>query len=240
MLKPAINSLLTVLYPQICRCCGESVERYADGVACGSCWDRTRLFSGSESLCGKCGAFRENTTKSSHAFCGQCRDHHYDRAVAAGIYEHALAASVLELKRSPFFPKRLRDEFVLAFERAAFEHIDVSVPAPLSRARFVERGFNQAELAADLLARHTGIRTEARNLVRTKHTAKQRAGMDRRGRQLSVKDAFEVLNPKLIRGKSVLLVDDVFTSGATASYCAKALKKNGASKVFVLTLARAV
>lgn len=240
MLKPAINSLLTVLYPQICRCCGESVERYADGVACSSCWCKTRLFSGTESLCGKCGALRENTGKIPTAFCGQCRDHHYDRAAAAGIYEHALAASVLELKRSPFFPKRLRDEFALAFERAAFEPIDVLVPAPLSRARLLERGFNQAELAAGLLARCTGIQTDTRNLIRKKHTAKHRAGLDRRGRELSVKDAFEVLSPKLIRGKSVLLVDDVFTSGATASYCAKALKKNGASKVFVLTLARAV
>jgi ComF family protein len=240
MLKPALDSLLTVLYPQACHCCGESVERYADGVACADCWAKTRLFSGTEDLCGKCGAFRAGSGRFPNSICGQCRDHHYDRAAAAGIYEHALAASILELKRNPFIPKRLRFEFALAFERAGFDPIDVAVPAPLSRARLLERGFNQAEFVTGILAKSCGIQVDAHNLSRKTHSAKHRAGMDRKARELTVRNAFEVRHPKLIQGKTILLVDDVFTSGATASYCAKALKKSGARKVFVFTLARAV
>jgi predicted amidophosphoribosyltransferase len=64
--------------------------------------------------------------------------------------------------------------------------------------------------------------------------------MDKKARELTVRNAFEVVRPKLINGKNIVLVDDVFTSGATASYCAKVLKKNGASRVNVFTLARAV
>jgi predicted amidophosphoribosyltransferase len=63
--------------------------------------------------------------------------------------------------------------------------------------------------------------------------------MDRKAREMSVRNAFELKHPKLIRGEKVLLVDDVFTSGATASNCAKVLKKNGAAEVRVLTVARA-
>jgi predicted amidophosphoribosyltransferase len=64
--------------------------------------------------------------------------------------------------------------------------------------------------------------------------------MDRKARDMTVRNAFDVVRPKLIAGRSIILVDDVLTSGATASYCAKALKKSGAASVKVLTLARAV
>jgi predicted amidophosphoribosyltransferase len=64
--------------------------------------------------------------------------------------------------------------------------------------------------------------------------------MDRRARELTVENAFEVTRPNFIKGEKILLIDDVFTSGATGSYCAKALKKKGADRVYVLTLARAI
>ena len=66
-----------------------------------------------------------------------------------------------------------------------------------------------------------------------------RAAMDNKARELSVKDAFEVMRPKLVEGEKILLIDDVFTSGATVSNCAKILKENGAKQVCVLTVARA-
>ena len=75
-------------------------------------------------------------------------------------------------------------------------------------------------------------------MTRTIHTPMHRAGMDAKGRALTVEKAFAVTRPKLIAGKNILLVDDVLTSGATISACAKILKKNGARKVFVLTVAR--
>ena len=78
------------------------------------------------------------------------------------------------------------------------------------------------------------------SLVRTEHTERHRVGMDAKDRKKTVNEAFAVTYPALVSGETVLLVDDVFTTGATVSSCAKALLEAGASKVFVLTIARAV
>ena len=114
------------------------------------------------------------------------------------------------------------------------------IPVPLSKRRFLERGFNQAEVLAELLAKETALKIDKQSLARKVHTPVHRAAMDRRARELTVENAFEVTRPKLVKGEKILLVDDVFTSGATTSTCAKALKKKGADKVYVLTIARAV
>jgi ComF family protein len=104
----------------------------------------------------------------------------------------------------------------------------------------LERGFNQAQVLAEMLGRHFGISVDSFSLARSKHSPIHRVGMDEKARELSVKDAFSVVRPKLIKGQKILLIDDVLTTGATVSYCAKALKKAGAAEVNVLTLARAV
>ena len=85
-----------------------------------------------------------------------------------------------------------------------------------------------------------GIELDEATLVRRVDTLMHRAGMDRKARGMTVKNAFAVSRPKLIEGKTVLLADDVLTSGETASSCAKILKKCGAARVDVITLARAV
>ncbi len=102
----------------------------------------------------------------------------------------------------------------------------------------MERGFNQASVLANILAKETKIELDEKSLVRIKHTPIHRAGMDQKGREMSVEKAFEVKREKMVKGKNILLVDDVFTSGATTSMCAKILKKKGADKVFVFTIAR--
>lgn len=114
------------------------------------------------------------------------------------------------------------------------------MPIPLSKQRMIERGFNQAEVIARSVARNTDIPVDSHSLVRTTHTPMHRAGMDKRARELTVINAFKVVRPNLVRGSRILLVDDVFTSGSTASDCAKTLKKAGAERVKVLTLAQAV
>ncbi|HEY0427911.1 MAG TPA: ComF family protein [Pyrinomonadaceae bacterium] len=239
MLRKIYDSLLTVVYPQACALCENSVENSADGVACRNCWKKSRIFSGAETLCRKCGAFLQEKPSDFEAFCHACDDHAYDAASAVGIYEHALSASILHLKTESFVPKNLRQLFIDAFENSAFQDAAKIIPVPLSKKRLLERGFNQAAVPAQILARHTKIDLDEQSLARTIHTPMHRAAMDKRARELTVKNAFEVKRPKLIENENILLVDDVFTSGATASNCAKALKKNGAGKVYVLTLARA-
>lgn len=239
MIQTFLDSLLSLAFPQSCHICIESVENYADGVVCRKCWKTSRIFSGNEILCAKCGAYLRDG-KAVETFCHRCGEHFYDQAKAVGIYEKALAASVLSLKKTPFISKTLRENLFKAFENASFPNIEVLIPVPLSKKRRIERGFNQAEILGKFLAEKTKIKLDDKTLVRSIHTPIHRAGMDRKARENTVKKAFEVTRPKLIEGKNILLIDDVFTSGATVSACAEILKKNGAAGVFVLTIARAV
>jgi len=115
---------------------------------------------------------------------------------------------------------------------------EVIVPVPLHIDRFRNRGFNQAVILGRVLAKTTGKEFLVEALVRAKHSDRHRGGMDALARQKSVSGVFEVRKPRLIVGKSVLLVDDVLTTGSTASECASVLKSAGANSVCVLTLAR--
>ncbi len=240
MLSRIYDSFLSLAYPEECKICRNGVEKSADGVVCSACWAKTRIFSGTETLCFKCGEFLNSKPIQPTTFCHRCEEHFYDQAFASGIYEFALAASILHLKSEPFVAKRLRILFVSRFQTCDSPSPDLIIPVPLSAKRMLERGFNQAEILSELLSKTTGIEVDKRSLVRKIHTPIHRAGMDRKARELTVKNAFEVARPKLIKGKRILLVDDVFTSGSTVSSCAKALKKNGAGEVFVFTIARAV
>jgi ComF family protein len=240
MLHKIYDSLLTLVYPQICHSCGEkSVENSADGAACRACWGKTRVFSGAETLCAKCGKFLQGKPSNFQTFCHQCDEHFYDAARAVGIYENALSACVLQIKSEPFISRKLCKLFISAFAESPFQDPRRIIPVPLSKQRFLERGFNQAEILADALAKETKIPVDKQSLARKIHSPIHRAAMDRKAREMSVKNAFEVKRPRLVENENILLIDDVFTSGATVSSCAKALKEKGADKVYVLTLARA-
>jgi ComF family protein len=182
---------------------------------------------------------REKPSRNT-IFCHNCADHFYDSAHAIGVYEKALAASILELKRSPFIPKKLREHLLSALDRMEFTDAGVIVPVPLSAKRRLERGFNQAEAIAAFISSEIGLRVEKDILERSLHTAIHRVAMDKKAREMSVAKAFKLAQPEKIVGKDVLLVDDVLTSGATVSACAKTLKKGGARSVRVLTLGRVV
>jgi len=236
MLEAIRNAVHSLVYPQECRICRMQVVDRNDGVACRQCWERTRIFDGSELLCNKCGAILGDHTANTTVFCHQCDSHVYRRARAIGVYEYALAASIIDLKSIPILPKTLKDLIVGHFPADDF---DIVIPVPLSKQRKLERGYNQAEIIARELSRLRGATVDSLSLIRQSHTPIHRAGMDRKARELTVKNAFRVVRPKLIAGKSVLLVDDVFTSGATGSACADVLKENGAISVDIFTLARA-
>lgn len=238
MLVDLKNSLLSIAFPVECHICGTEVTDSNDGVACGDCWESTTIFSGNEMLCTKCGAFFGPKAAPIDVHCHQCDDHDYESATALGIYEKALAASILRLKKEPLIPYRLTESLDRTIN--SLTDIDLIVPIPLSKQRMIERGYNQAEVIARSVARVTGISVDSHSLIRTSHTPMHRVGMDKRARELTVINAFKVIRPNLVKGSRILLVDDVFTSGSTASNCAKALKKAGAERVQVLTLARAV
>jgi ComF family protein len=237
------DAALALVYPQACAACGRAeVAARADAPACAACWASTRVYTGEETLCVKCGAEAFGSLpeeKRGDVRCRRCDAEIFTAARACGPYEGALRAAVLWMKREPFVPARLSRLLAAAQRRAPLDAATLVVPVPLNAERERERGFNQAALLARSLAEATGLRLDERSLIRATHDERHRAEMDARARRESVEEAFEVVRPRLVEGENVLLVDDVFTTGATASACARALRAAGAGDVFVLTVARA-
>lgn len=234
------DTLLSAVFPRHCYLCERLAESSGDGYVCAECWASTRFFTGLETLCVKCGAYLSDAEPLFDVYCGDCDDAAFDAAFSLGPYRDGIRASILSLKTKPHAAQRLIDK-AAGLYRERFEIKEMTiVPVPISAGKKLERGFNQAEIIADKLSRELGLGSDKHSLARTVDTKTHRAAMDRKAREASVKNAFVIKRKNLIEGKDILLIDDVFTSGATASECAEALKKGGASSVNVLTLGRAV
>ncbi len=235
------DSALALVYPQPCHVCGHSVETRVDWIACRDCWNSTRIFSAADVFCWKCGALaggRVDMVASEEVRCRRCEQNAFTAARACGVYEKALRAAVLSLKKKPYVSPRVMELLTLAAGREPFATCTRIVPVPLHPLRHRDRSFNQAQIIAEELSRRTSLPIDSTNLVRTVHTDRHRAGMDAVSRRATVERAFAVCMPRLLRGERILLVDDVFTSGATASACAETMLQTGAEAVFVLTIAR--
>ena len=118
----------------------------------------------------------------------------YDRAIAVGIYEKALAASVVRLKRTPTVPGVLKTLIIERVRQLDVSACSVVIPVPLSARRRRERGFNQAAVLASLVASELRRPLDTQTLVRSTHTPVHRAGMDQKARAVTVKNAFNVVS----------------------------------------------
>jgi ComF family protein len=149
-----------------------------------------------------------------------------------------LRESVLLLKRQPHVSSHLINLLLVAAQREPLNEATRIIPVPLHERRYRERGFNQASVIAEALTRSLRLPLDEATLARPVASEKYRAGLDPKARRDTVAGAFTVRRPRLVEGESVLLVDDVFTTGATVNSCAEALLASGARKVLVLTIAR--
>lgn len=229
------SRLLNLFFPAQCLACEALVP--AHGTLCTSCWKEVPFIS--EPMCACCGlplefAVDENT------LCGECLREHppYSRARSAFVYNEHSRALILKLK--------YQDELYLApifarwLKKAGADLIaasDLILPVPLHWRRMVGRRYNQSLLLARALAKESSLTLLADGLTRTRHTPQQ-AGLTRIQRQKNVKGAFAVRDKTLIQNRSILLIDDVMTTGATLNACTEILLKAGAAQVNVLTLAR--
>jgi len=121
---------------------------------------------------------------------------------------------------------------------SSFPCLDLVVPIPLHRKKLRERGFNQAELIAKVVAQHLQVRLTKGNLKRIKATVTQ-TSLDRKERRRNLREAFTVKNRDEFQAKNVLLVDDVYTTGTTIKEAARVLKEARVKDVYVFALARA-
>jgi ComF family protein len=163
----------------------------------------------------------------------------FTAARAVGIYKDALRESALMLKRQSYVPRHVEDLLVAVALREPFCVSTRVLPVPLHPKRLKTRGFNQASIIAGVVSKALELALDEVSLVRVSSPEKYRAGLDVKGRSDTVAGAFKVTHPRLVAGEDILLVDDVFTTGATVSACAEVLLEAGAKTVFVLTLARA-
>jgi len=171
--------------------------------------------------------------------CRCCDSQSFTAARAIGLYEKALLESVLLLKRQPHISQHVEKLFAAAARREPLNASTRIVPVPLHDKKLKARGFNQASILAHSLSKSLGLPVDEVSLLRVSGSEKYRAGLDAKGRQETVAGAFVVRHPRLVANEDILLIDDVFTTGATVSACAEALIQAGARSVFVLTVARA-
>ncbi len=230
----AADALVALVFPQGCHVCGNAVLRRADGVACAACWSDpkvTPLYS-DRKVCDRCG-------EPGAGRCTPCLPSEITAARAAGAYAGALRAALLDLKERPRACRRLADLLAGVWRReAALRGADLVVPVPLHPERLAARGHNQALVLAEGLARREKLELSASALRRVRETGRRRGGLGREARAESVSRAFRAA-PRLVAGRSVLVVDDLLTTGATLVACARALRDAGARDVVALTAARA-
>lgn len=228
--------LSDALWPIACLACAQPAR------GCGLCDPcAARIVADPGVACGRCLARVDDAT----ALCGRCRHHPpaFGLVRALGPYEphRAPDAPLVRAVRALKYDRRRRVATALGALLAAHYPFDAAalvVPVPLHPARLRERGFNQAALLAGVLGRRRGLAVGVDALARSRSTATQAALASAPDRQRNLAAAFRVRRPALIRGRTVVLVDDVVTTGATANACALALRDAGAACVHVYAVGR--
>jgi ComF family protein len=236
--RHAGRALLNLVYPPLCLVCRAPVSE--PRALCASCWKGLTFFEGA--MCTICGLPFE-LDPGTDSLCASCQAHPpaFDCARAALAYDDASKGAILALKRADRL--EFAQLFALWLKRAGqalLEECDVIVSVPLHRLRLWTRRYNQSALLAQRLARATGKPFDPFVLARTRATPSQGNMPSAKARQRNVRGAFKVPDRRAaaISGRTVLLIDDVLTTGATIQACAKALRRAGAAKVLVLTIAR--
>lgn len=226
-------------FPSLCKRCARFLERPGEKVVCADCLACLRPWEGA--ACGRCGRFLDSA--EPRPLCLSCladpppwRIHR-----SAGVYSGALKDLILLLK--------YKDYAVLGRALAGFlydglrdagevwQNADALIPVPLHPKRERARGFNQSLVLARELSKKTGVPVIQGHLVKTRNAPPQ-TSLEARARAENVRGAYRVKKDREIAGKTVVLVDDVCTTGATLRACGEALLMAGAGEVRAITLAR--
>lgn len=236
--RAAILRLLDLVLPVQCQAC-RSLIPSAPGRPrwfCDPCWTAIPLFTGP--ACSRCGRPFESGPDHPCAAC-EARPPAFDRAVAAGPYDGVLAQAICLFKYQQKTALARRLGGLLVTRLADLARPDVVIPVPLHPRRLRLREFNQSLLLAQEVGRAADLPLDYQAVVRVGWAPPQVevSGADR---LTNVRGAFAVRDPSAVAERSVLLVDDVFTTGATVNECAKVVRQAGAVRVDVLTVARTV
>ena len=246
VLRSPLDALFCVVYPSGCTLCGDPLPQFSVTPICDSCW--SEMSSDAAPSCLRCGDLLDTFDA---ALCRACRiaPPPFERAVSYGLYGGRLREAIHALKYGRMKPAaaglgRMLAAAIAQLHGEAPTEMLVA-PVPLHRRRESHRGFNQTRALARfalaaLRKSHPGWRLTLapRLMLRTRNTESQ-FSLHPHERRQNVRGAFRVAAPEQVRGRHILLIDDILTTGATARACAEALLNAGAESVRVATLARA-
>ena len=246
----AAEGLFATLFPSDCRLCGTPLVKISRLPVCQQCLFSIRPMQGR--ICAHCGERLigpyQMANEHGEAVCGACRQSEpvYEKAAAYGSYEGGLRDLIHLLKYQHVRPAapvlgRMLSEVIEHLAPSFAGSVPVVVPVPLHASKLRERGFNQVELftraALKLKPAGLGLVLYPDALERTRPTASQ-TGLTIHQRRENIRGAFNVRRADTIRDRDVLLVDDVMTTGTTVSECARIVRRAGAARVWVATVAR--
>ena len=245
MFQQRLSQMASLFYPAACVGCEQSLTRAPKLVDedfqstwCDDCW--VRLPESWQRGCPKCGAFIKRPDSFGDR-CALCRDVPltFDSAVALGNYQGMLKRLVLDLKNAneqlAFQLGRLLG--LRLMQQEFFDHADILLPVPIHWQRRFQRGFHAAAVIAEGVHAITGVPIGER-LVCCDHLTKKQGTLTGPQRFANVKNAFKLRPLVSVKGSSIVIVDDVMTSGATLGELAKMLKKAGAESVDCAVVAR--
>ena len=238
--KNWLRAALSFVYPEVCQICREARATVADGLVCPTCWRQVRFIR--PPFCDRCGLPFEGELTAAFE-CSNCREMelHFSSARSAVAARGVVLEIIHRYKYQralwfePFQADLLIREAAPVLRGGQWDWI---VPVPLHPAKQREREFNQAERLARRLAEAAHIPVNTRLLKRTKPTLTQ-TRLTRPERAANVRRAFALRDRRQkLNGGRIVLLDDVFTTGATTSACARVLREAGAGEVCVWTVAR--
>lgn len=235
-----LADILDMILPLRCIGCGKIIS--SGGGLCSECFNKLEFIS--QPYCRRCGrpfANGDNLTQADF-LCGAClkdKKPLFRMSRAAFKYTDRSKQLILAFK---FYDKTenaptLAQLMYNAGHDIFAAGVDVIIPIPLHFTRLLKRRYNQSALLAKELCKLSGVKVDYTSVVRHRHTRPQ-VEFSGHDRVKNVKDAFKVKFPARIKGKRVLLIDDVMTTGSTLKECALALKKAGAVSIDTLTVAR--
>ena len=236
-----MEAALGFIYPTACQLCGSARATAAEGYVCSACYQRVRFVK--PPFCERCGLPFPGDLTTTFA-CSNCRDMelHFSSARSAVVAKDVALEVIHRYKysRALWFEPFLADLLIRAsageLTRANW---DAVVPVPLHPTKEREREFNQAHRLAACLSRATRIRLQSNWLNRIEPTRTQTL-LTRIERAENVRRAFAAQPGLRLNGERIVLIDDVFTTGATTSACARVLQAAGAGDVCVWTVARGI